>query len=220
MTHKTKAELIAFEKRIQALFETGKLPFLMHLCGGNESQLIGIFRAIKPGDWIFSGHRSHYHYLLAGGSEEKLEKFIRTGNSMFVFDRELNFVTSSVLAGLTCAAAGVASVLKERGETHSVWCFIGDGGEDEGHFCEAVRYVEGHKLPCTFVIEDNDRSCDSTKAQRWGSGADFAWPPCVIRYHYTPTYPHGGTGCKMWVKFDQQLINEICQANMVKTNGS
>jgi TPP-dependent pyruvate/acetoin dehydrogenase alpha subunit len=219
MTRKTKEELIAFEERIQALFETGKLPFLVHLSGGNESQLIGIFRAVKPGDWVFSGHRSHYHYLLSGGSEEKLEKFIRNGDSMFVFDRELNFVTSSVLAGLACPAAGVAAAIKERNETAHVWCFVGDGAEDEGHFYEAVRYVDGHKLPCTFVIEDNDRSCDTTIAQRRGVHSEFVWPSCVIRYHYTPTYPHGGTGCKTWVKFDDQIVNEICQANTDKISG-
>src|SRR5882724_5515417 len=123
MTHKTKAELIAFEKRIQALFETGKLPFLMHLCGGNESQLIGIFRAIKPGDWIFSGHRSHYHYLLAGGSPERLKKLICDGRSMFVFDHERNFLTSSVLAGTCGIAAGVALSIKLGGSRNHVWCF-------------------------------------------------------------------------------------------------
>ena len=66
-----KQELIDFELRIKAVFEQGKLPYLIHLCGGNEDQLIEIFKDIKKGDWIFSGHRSHYHYLLAGGSPKK-----------------------------------------------------------------------------------------------------------------------------------------------------
>lgn len=218
MTNKTAEELVAFEQRIQQLFETGKLPFLVHLSGGNEKELIGIFRAIKPGDWIFSGHRSHYHYLLAGGSEANLEHLIRTGNSMFVFDEKLNFVTSSVLAGLACPAAGVAASLKESGSHNNVWCFVGDGAEDEGHFYEAVRYVDGHKLPCTFIIEDNDRSCDTTKVRRRGVDS-FHWPACVIRYHYVPTYPHGGTGCKQWVKFDPEVV-ELCLANTDKTSGS
>ena len=220
MTHKTAEQLIAFERRIQELFETGKLPFLVHLCGGNERELIGLFKAVKPGDWVFSGHRSHYHYLLAGGSEERLESLIRGGNSMFVFDKDINFVTSSVLAGLTCPAAGVAASLKEKGSHNHVWCFLGDGAEDEGHFYEAVRYVDGHKLPCTFIIEDNDRSCDTTKMRRRGSNeSNFHWPPCVIRYHYVPTYPHGGTGCKQWVKFDPEIV-DLCLANMDKTSGS
>ena len=42
-----KQELIDFELRIKAVFEQGKLPYLIHLCGGNEDQLIEIFKDIK-----------------------------------------------------------------------------------------------------------------------------------------------------------------------------
>lgn len=209
MKHKTAEQLIEFETRIKRLFESGKLPFLLHLSGGNEHELIAIFEHVKNGDWIFSSHRSHYHYLLAGGSEAKLEEMIRSGRSMFVFDKDINFLTSSVLAGTACIAAGVASALKSNGETSHVWCFIGDGGEDEGHLYEAVRFVEGHGLPCTFVVEDNDRSCETTKAQRRGNAQYFQWPRCVWRYSYHATYPHGGTGCKEWVKFDPEIVNQF-----------
>ena len=136
---KTKSELIGFELRIKDIFEQGKLPYLLHLCGGNEDQLIDIFKNISPWDWIFSSHRSHYHYLLAGGDPAVLEQMIRDGRSMFVFDRKLNFYTSSILAGTCGIAAGVAASLKEQGSGRRVWCFLGDGAEDEGHFYEAVN---------------------------------------------------------------------------------
>ena len=199
----TKQELIDFELRIKAIFEEGKLPYLIHLCGGNEDQLIEIFKDIKSGDWIFSTHRSHYHYLLAGGSPDRLEQLIRDGQSMFVFDNKLNFYTSSVLAGTCGIAAGVAQTLKSIGSPSKVWCFLGDGAEDEGHFYEAVSYVHGSDLPCTFIIEDNDRSVETTKQQR-GKGT-INWPECVKRYHYTPTYPHGGVGAKSMVTFDPTI---------------
>jgi TPP-dependent pyruvate/acetoin dehydrogenase alpha subunit len=198
-----KQELIDFELRIKAVFEQGKLPYLIHLCGGNEDQLIEIFKGIKKGDWIFSGHRSHYHYLLAGGSPKKLEQMIREGRSMFVFDKGLNFYTSSVLAGTCAIAAGVAYRLKEEQSKAKVWCFLGDGAEDEGHFYEAVNYVSGSSLPCQFIIEDNNRSVDTTKADR-GKGR-IEWPSCVTRYEYLPTYPHGGVGAKTMVKFDESI---------------
>lgn len=200
MFNKTKDQLIAFEQRICRIFETGVLPYLLHLSGGNEDQLIELFKEVADGDYIFSTHRSHYHYLLAGGSEERLEQLIRDGKSMFVFDRNLNFFTSSIVAGTPAIAAGVAQALKMKGSRQRVWCFVGDGAEDEGHFYEAVRYVQGFDLPCTFIIEDNDRSVAADKATRNG-GCVIAWPSCVRRYTYTPTYPHGGTGTKAWVKF-------------------
>jgi len=203
----TKADLIAFEDSVKGLWETGELPYLVHLCGGNEDQLIEIFREVGPQDWVFSSHRSHYHYLLHGGDRDRLLDLIKRGSSMFVFDQERQFVTSSVLAGTCCIAAGVAwelaSEMSGADRRPHVWCFLGDGAEDEGHFYEAVRFVQGHNLPCTFVIEDNDRSVDTTKAAR--KSVPIPWPDCVRRYHYTPTYPHAGSGCKHHIKFNPNV---------------
>lgn len=199
-----KQELIAFEKEMIDLFENGELPFLMHFCGGNEDQLINIFKEIKKGDYIFSTHRSHYHYLLSGGSKEDLKEKILAGNSMFVFNRKLNFVSSSILAGNAGMAAGVALGLKIKKSDKKVWCFIGDGAEDEGHFYEAVKFVESVKLPCTFIIEDNNRSVETSKKDR-SSGYTIQWPDCVRRYYYEPKYPHAGTN--VWIKKFKTLKN-------------
>ncbi len=202
MNYKTKEQLIAFETRIKRAFEAGELPYLLHLSGGNEEQLIKIFERIMPGDWIFSTHRSHYHYLLAGGSEHHLESLIRQGRSMFVFDKTLNFFTSSIVAGTCCIAAGVAEGVKRKNSEQHIYCFVGDGAEDEGHFSEAVYHVADQSLPCTFIIEDNNRSVEATVTERRGpKGRERVWPPCVERYSYVPTYPHAGTGCKQRVTF-------------------
>jgi hypothetical protein len=42
-----KKDLIDFEKKVYDLFESGDLPYLIHLCGGNEDNLIEIFKEIK-----------------------------------------------------------------------------------------------------------------------------------------------------------------------------
>jgi len=194
----TKDELIAFETRVAELWEAGELPYLIHLSGGNEDQLISIFEQVKPGDWVFSTHRNHYHALLAGVPPEKLMKLIRQGDSMFVFDREHNFLTSAILAGNCCIAAGVAWMLKEEGSPNKVWCFLGDGAEENGHFAEAVTMVSSHKLPCTFIIEDNDRasnmSRDERRPNKFYMQWDETWSGVVQRWLYTPTYPHAGSG--------------------------
>jgi TPP-dependent pyruvate/acetoin dehydrogenase alpha subunit len=188
-----RKELIAFESRLADRFTAGELPCLVHFSGGNETELLRIFKRIGREDWIFSTHRSHYHYLLAGGDAAELERMVRNGQSMFVFDARLRFYTSSIVAGTVCIAAGTALAIKRRGGSNRVWCFVGDGAEDEGHFYEAVRYVDGWDLPCTFVIEDNDRSVTTPKAQRYGRSS-IAWPACVERYQYTATRPHAGSG--------------------------
>lgn len=200
----TKQELIAFENKIAIRFDAGELPYLIHFSGGNEDQLIEIFKDIKEGDWIFSTHRSHYHYLLAGGSPERLEKLIEDGYSMFVFDKELNFYSSSIVCATPSIAAGVALALKRKGSSQKVWCFIGDGAEDEGHFCEALRYVNCWDLPCKFIVEDNNRSVSATKKDRWNYEKSRLECGDIIRYSYVPTRPHGGSGTSGWLKFTKE----------------
>lgn len=204
----TAESLIAFEQRIKAHFAAGELPFLVHLSGGNEEQLLRIFEDIKPGDWVFSNHRSHYHALLHGIPEADVEVAILRGDSMFIFDRERRFYTSSILAGTCCIACGVALAIKQAGGTERVWCFLGDGAEDNGHFCEAVRFSVGRKLPLRFVIEDNDRQVDTSFAERWGGNwRPVWWDVGVSRYHYKPTFPHGGAGLPPGsVKFSDTAI--------------
>ncbi len=204
MTQITKEWLIEVEDSIKHLWENGELPRApIHFSGGNEEQLIEIAKELKPGDYIFSTHRSHYHYLIAGGDPRELEKKIRKGQSMSIFEKKINFLSSSIVAGAPAIAAGVAWALKRKESKNRVWCFLGDGAEEEGHFYEAVRYVDGWDLPCTFIIEDNGFSVDTPKKERYGK-SEIKWPSCVRKYCYERKYPHVGTGA--WVKFKNQKI--------------
>lgn len=202
-----KEELIEFEKSIACEWELGNLPFLLHLCGGNEDYLCKLFQFIKKGDYVLSSHRNHYHYLLHGGDPQRLRELIRNGRSMFVFDKSIRFLCSSVLAGTCGIAAGLALGLQLNGSSNSVWCFLGDGAEDEGHFYEAVRFVEGSHLPCTFIIEDNNRSVDCDKDTR--GAATVIQAECVKHYSYTPTYPHAGSGCKSKIVFNPEVVSRF-----------
>jgi pyruvate dehydrogenase E1 component alpha subunit len=187
----TKQELIDFENKIGDLYLDNKLPFLFHLSGGNEKELIEIFKDIKEGDYVISNHRSHYHALLHGIPPEVVEDRILNGRSMFIYDRERNFFCSAIIGGTPAIAAGIAWALKRKGSDKKVWCFIGDGTEDSGHTYEAVRYVDGFDLPCKFIIENNNRSVESTNEERWGKKANYEWnSPSVLKYHYNITYPH------------------------------
>jgi len=195
-----KEDLINFEKEVIEMFEDGDVPYLLHICGGNEEELINIFKNIKQTDYKISTHRTHYHYLLSGGDPVKLKEDIKRGKSMFIFDKELNFLSTSIVAGGPCIAAGIAYGLKMKNSDQKVWCFLGDGAEDEGHFYEAVRFVDGYDLPCTFVIEDNNRNVSTTREQRMGKST-IVWPSCVVRYNYVATFPHTGTNSGKRINF-------------------
>jgi TPP-dependent pyruvate/acetoin dehydrogenase alpha subunit len=189
----TKEELIAFEKKIEDKWNNAEIPHYIHFSGGNEEQLIKIFEEIRSEDYKICSHRSHYHYLLSGGSKENLEKKIIEGKSMHIIDKNIKFISTAIVSGGSAIAVGISYALKKRNSQNRVWCFIGDGAEDEGHFYEAVRYVDGHQLPCKFIIEDNNRSVETPKSERYRD-SEIKWPDCVKRYSYLPTYPHAGTG--------------------------
>lgn len=201
----TKESLIAFEERVKNAWEDGQLPYLLHLCGGNEDQLLRVFEDIEKGDWIFVSHRNHYHSLLAGIPEEKVFQNICEGGSMFSYSREHRVFSSAILAGNCGIAVGVAIALKAAGSKNGVWCFLGDGAEENGAFYEAVLYATGHDLPITFVIEDNGMQVDTPQELRRGmaQGLLDSWP-CVQRYRYTPRWPHAGSGCKTHITFKNQ----------------
>jgi pyruvate dehydrogenase E1 component alpha subunit len=211
-----KEKLIEFEKEIVDLYLECKLPFLFHLSGGNEEQLLDIFKEIKTGDYVITNHRGHYHCLLHGMEPQTLKDRILTGRSMFLYDREKNIFCTAIIGGSPAIAAGIAWQLKNSNSDKKVWCFVGDGTEDTGHFYEAVRYVEGWDLPCRFIVEDNNRSVETPKNERWGTATDPEWPSCVTKYHYDITFPHARTPdiiqiSKMVKKTDEEYFPPIPQ---------
>ena len=141
--------LIAFEQEIAQLFEQGQIRSPVHLSGGNEDALIRIFQSIKPTDWVFSTHRSHYHALLKGIPKEWLKAEILANRSITINNAEHHFFSSAIVGGILPIAVGVAMT----GQT--VWCFCGDMAGSTGIFYECLQYAQGHDLPITFVIEDN-----------------------------------------------------------------
>lgn len=198
----TPASLIAFETQIQQLWRGGELPSLLHLSGGNESQLIDIFDEVEDGDWFFFSHRNHYHSVLAGIPESQVIEEVKQDRSMFRFSRRHRVFSSAILAGNCGIAVGVALALKASGSKNSVWVFMGEGSEENGHFYEAVMFVSGHDLPVNFIIEDNAMQVDTPKLLRRGMNRGLLdSEPCVRRYHYTPKYPHAGDGIAEKITF-------------------
>jgi len=200
-----KEELIKFEQEIADIYCDGKIHAPVHLSDGNEDALIEIFKQVKKSDWVFSTWRSHYHALLHGVPREKLKEEILRGNSITLNFPEQRFFTSAIVGGIVPIATGVALGLSLKKELRHVWCFIGDMTAETGAFYESAKYAENHKLPITFVVEDNDESVGTPTKVVWGYAADQK-PDYLLRqrnnivyYHYKKMYPHVGAG--KWVTF-------------------
>lgn len=185
----TAEELIAFEHEVAEQFAAAKIHSPVHFSGGNEEQAIWVFDKIKPGDWVFSTWRSHYHALLCGIPRAVVMKAILDGKSMNLNFPEYRFFSSAIVGGTLPIACGMAAGIKWNGGTARVWCFIGDMCASIGAFRDARRYADGHALPMTFIIEDNGLATNTPTQRVWGE-SETTCP--VIRYNYQRTYPHVG----------------------------
>ena len=180
----TKKELIAFEEQISNIYVEGKIHAPIHLSDGNEDQLIEIFKKIKKDDWVFSTWRSHYHALLHGVPPER--------------------VKAEILITQICL--DVVNDLKRQKSDGHVWCFVGDMTAEAGLFYENAKYAELHKLPITFVIEDNGESVGTPTDVVWGYKKEERMPDYlkekrgnIMYYQYKKKWPHVGAG--KWVTF-------------------
>jgi len=191
-----KEDLINFENEVVERFNDGQILSPIHLSGGNEDEVIKIFKDVKPQDWIFTTYRSHYHALLKGVPKEWLMKWVLDNKSIHVMNKEHKIVTSAIVGGTLSPAVGCAMAIKlkrdivkelvekeieaipdvrligeveviPRDEPH-VWCFCGDMTASLGVFHDCVNYATYQKLPITFVIEDNGLSTDTPTKEAWG----------------------------------------------------
>src|SRR3990167_6230233 len=109
-----KEELIAFEKWTENTFNDGQLKSPVHLRGGNEEQLIEIFKEIKPNDWVVTTYRSHYHALLKGVPEQRLKDWILDNKSIHFMDSEYKIFSSAIVGGTLPIALGAAMAIKNK----------------------------------------------------------------------------------------------------------
>jgi pyruvate dehydrogenase E1 component alpha subunit len=121
--------------------------------------------ALRPGDTVWGGHRSHGHYLAQGGSLEGLFAEVLgkitgcaggRGGSMHLIASEQGIPgTVPIVAGTVPLAAGAALAYKLRGESRVSAAFFGDGALEEGSVHETLNLAALYKLPMIFVCENN-----------------------------------------------------------------
>lgn len=203
----SKKSLIEFETKIGNLFNKGKIAAPIHLYSGNEDQTIDIFKEIDiENDWVCCTWRNHYQGLLKGIPPELITSKILKGKSMVMNLPKYKFICSSIVGGIPSIAAGIALAIKEQGKSNKVWCWVGDMSAETGHFHEAYKYSLNHKLPITFIVEDNKKSVCTPTGKIWGRKLPYYLEnneykggilklPNLYYYQYdNKKYPHAGAG--------------------------
>jgi pyruvate dehydrogenase E1 component alpha subunit len=196
MSLKTAADLVAFEERIAALFNDGRIRAPIHLYSGNEEILIKIFEEIEPDDWVCCSWRSHYQCLLKGVPAEELERAILAGRSISLCFPEQRVISSGIVGGMMPIAVGLALEIKRRKGHERVWCFVGDMTAESGAFHECRSYAYRHDLPLNWVVEDNGKSVCTDTRSVWNVDllTSEYYHPRTKHYKYTLTWPHAGAG--------------------------
>ena len=194
----TSDELIAFEDNIVEHWEKGGIQGPVHLCNGNEEQLLEISKRMNDSDWVFSTWRSHYHALIKGVSPVWLKQEILEGRSITIVSEKDKFYASAIVSSIIPIAVGAAMGIKSNGGTEKVWCFVGDMAFETGQFYEMHKYATNLNLPIIFIVEDNGVSTNTPTIETWG-GVKRDIPSNVIWYNYKNKWPHYGTG--KWITF-------------------
>lgn len=202
----TKEQLVKFEEKIKKKYSKGLIRAPVHLSGGNEEELIDIFKKVKEDDWVLSTWRSHYHSILKSQDFDWVEKEIVEGRSIHLNSKKHKIYTSAIVSGILPIAVGMALAIKRRGGHEHVWCFVGDMGASNGTFYEAYRYAEGHELPITFVVENNKVGVNTPTKEVWGNEIIFN-DKYAINYDYERIYPHHGIN--EWITFDKKEHNGV-----------
>jgi pyruvate dehydrogenase E1 component alpha subunit len=156
-----------FETRAEAAYQQGKIGGFFHSYIGQEAIQTACLQATSPKHWFTTTYRCHALALLLGVSprEAMAELFGKlTGNakgrggSMHLYaDRMLGGF--GIVGGQIPIATGAAFSCKYLGKTEEIsLCFLGDGAIPQGTFHESLNMASLWKLPCMYVIENNQWS--------------------------------------------------------------
>ena len=153
------------EEQIAQRYPDGKMRCPVHLSIGQEAVAVGVCSALEEGDEVFSGHRSHAHYLAKGGNLERMLAEIYgkedgcsrgKGGSMHLTDLAAGFIGATPVVGSTIPiAVGAALAAAIRRELRVVVVFFGDGAAETGVFHESLAFAMLKRLPILFVCENN-----------------------------------------------------------------
>ncbi|MFD6910528.1 thiamine pyrophosphate-dependent dehydrogenase E1 component subunit alpha [Streptomyces virginiae] len=161
-----------FEQTVLDLFARGLLNGTTHTCLGQEYVPVALGPLLDPGDFVFSNHRGHGHYLARFDDPEGLLAEMTgregavcsgVGGSQHIF-RD-TYLSTGVQGESLPVAAGTALWFRRTGRPGIAVAYIGDGTWGEGAVYEALNLAALWRLPLLVVVENNGIAQTTPTAQ-------------------------------------------------------
>ncbi|MDC0379365.1 thiamine pyrophosphate-dependent dehydrogenase E1 component subunit alpha [Litorivicinus sp.] len=156
----------------------------VHLSIGQEASAVAVCAELQRSDQVFSGHRSHAHYLAKGGSLTRMILELHgkpggctdgIGGSMHLVDISAGFMGATPIVGSSVPiAVGASLSLRSHPDNNIVVAFFGDGAMETGVVYESLNFAQLKKLPMLFVCEDNLYSVYSAHSVRKSSSHKYS----------------------------------------------
>ncbi|MEC9362501.1 MAG: thiamine pyrophosphate-dependent dehydrogenase E1 component subunit alpha [Pseudomonadota bacterium] len=150
----------------QPLFNMAKgpIPGEMHLSSGQEPCAVGVCAHLRADDAVTATHRPHHVAIAKGVNLDAMTAEIfgkrhglsgGRGGHMHLFDPEVNFCCSGIIAQGMGPAVGAALAARLRGRDGVAVSFIGEGAANQGAFHESLNLAALWHVRAVFEIEDN-----------------------------------------------------------------
>jgi pyruvate dehydrogenase E1 component alpha subunit len=206
-----------FEQALLRLFGEGLIDGTTHTCIGQEYVPVALKPLLADGDYVFSNHRGHGHYLARHQDPVALLAEIMgraggvcagVGGSQHL--HQDTYFSTGVQGESLPIAVGAALHLKHTGGL--ALAYIGDGTFGEGAVYEALNMASLWEVPLIVVVENNRIAQTTPLAQHMAGSIRARAAGFDIAYRYFETHdipairselaPLMRTGKPLVVEFD------------------
>ena len=158
----------SFDLKTNEWFLQGKLKECVHQSTGQEAISIGSCYGLRVTDQVMPSLRTRGAFFAKGVSTKKIllamagkKSSPSTGHetSHHTCYPELGILPGTGMVGSSIAIAiGAALAIQMKGRDDVVLNFFGDGAANRGDFHESINLAAIWRLPCIFIIENNQVS--------------------------------------------------------------
>ena len=159
----------AFDTKAFALQRQGRLGTYAPVLGQEASQ-VGTAFAINNNDWVFPTFRENGVLITRGYPMHMILQYWGGDERGQKCPVDMNIFPISVPVSTQIPhAVGAAWASKLKNDGTAVLCYLGDGATSKGDFHEAMNFAGVFKVPCVFIVENNQWAISLSRKKQTSS---------------------------------------------------